>query len=239
MYLPWVLLGIRSAFNTNLGTSSAEMRLGLHPQLPGTLLANPEDITLTDGHLETILKKLQLKNNRPAVPTTLNTTNPHVDTLPDSVTHVYVRQYDTRGLSSKFVGPFPVTSRPSRSTIEIKVGTNKNGTNRLEIRHISDVKVAYLRDDAVVATRPKRGRPPKPTPIPENSTTSTTQPDVNNNVASTSWVNSRNLDPNASTIDFSVPPPSLSAGNLKCWSASPADLEQINKSIIGQNPIIC
>ena len=64
VYLPWVLLGIRSAFNTNLGTSSAEMTLGLHPQLPETLLANPEDITLTDGHLETILKKLQLKHNR-------------------------------------------------------------------------------------------------------------------------------------------------------------------------------
>ena len=35
-YLPWVLLGIRSAYNRDLGTSSAEMTLGMHPQLPGT-----------------------------------------------------------------------------------------------------------------------------------------------------------------------------------------------------------
>ena len=59
LYLPWVLLGIRSAFNSNLNTSSAEMTLGLHPQLPGTVLANPEDINLEDGHIETILRKLQ------------------------------------------------------------------------------------------------------------------------------------------------------------------------------------
>ena len=41
-YLPWVLLGIRSAFNQNLGTSSLEMTVGKHVQLPGTLLADPK-----------------------------------------------------------------------------------------------------------------------------------------------------------------------------------------------------
>ena len=118
-YLPWVLLGIRSAFNQQLGTSSAEMTLGFHPQLPGTVLADPgNDLDLEDGHLKTILRKLQIKDNRPAVPTTLNTANPKVPSLPDDVSHVYVRRHDTKGLASKYVGPFPVTSRPQRSTLK-------------------------------------------------------------------------------------------------------------------------
>ena len=162
-YLPWVLLGLRSSFNQTLGTSSAEMTLGLHPQLPGQVLADPEDIEYSKDHVDNILRKLQFKNNRVAVPTNLNRPNPKVPPLPTNVTHVYVRRHDGKGLASKFIGPFPVTSHPSRSTIEIKVGLNKDGSDRLEKRHVSDIKIAYLRDDATIATRPKRGRPMKKT----------------------------------------------------------------------------
>ena len=63
-YLPWVLLGIRSAYNQNLGTSSLELTIGKHAQLPGTLLADPEDIELSDDHVTNMLRKLQIKNNQ-------------------------------------------------------------------------------------------------------------------------------------------------------------------------------
>ena len=244
-YLPWALLGIRSAYNKNLGTSSAEMTLGLHPQLPGTVLADPEDINSTDSHMESILKKLQIKNNRAAVPTNISVKKSS-DPLPTSVTHVYVRQYDIKGLSSKYVGPFKITSRPSRSTVEIRVGTNKDGSERREIRHISDTKIAYLRDDAVEASRPKRGRPPKPKPRPEPQPDPTppsapTKADIstNKNDGIASRLRSRNL-PNVAEINFSVPPPGWKAGNSNylrqsgnsvAWSANQGELEEINRSI--------
>ena len=63
--------------------------------------------------------------------------------------------------------PFQVISRPTRTTVEIKVGENKDRSNRTEIRHFGDVKQAYLRDDAVEAERPKRGRPPKAPDSPD------------------------------------------------------------------------
>ena len=115
-------------------------------------------------------------------PPSLNRPNPKVPTLPDSVTHVYVRQHNTKGLAPRYVGPFPVTNRPSRSTIEIKIGLTKAGADRIELRHISDVKIAYLREDAVVAERAKRGRPPKAAPPPDTSlpdlSLETTPPDT-------------------------------------------------------------
>ena len=204
--------------------------------------------------METILKKLQVKNNRPAVPTALNTSNPKVETLPSSVTHVYVRQHDIKGLSSKYVGPFPVTSRPSRSTIEIKVGTNKNLSDRLEIRHISDVKVAYLRDDAKIAERPKRGRPKK------NPPPATTPPDTPSSIpASTERPPSQKENPHSYNLRARKPtsnnvasitlsqeagysnslhctgPPPLPGFPHKpfAWTASHQDLSLINQSISG------
>ena len=130
-----------------------------------------------------------------------------------------------------------IVARPSRSTLEIKVGVNKDLTDRTELRSWADVKPAYLRDDMVDAERPKRGRPRKSPPIPE-----VTQPKVENSSgptpsdASLLWNNnnpkptsaSPNLDRNynlrprtnvnyASAIDvtsikFSKPPPPI-AGN--------------------------
>ena len=216
-YLPWALLGIRSAFNSDLGTSSAEMTLGMHPQLPGTVLADPEDINLSPGHMETILTKLQIKNNRVAVPTSLNKPNPIVDPLPDSITHVYVKKHDTKGLSVKYIGPFPVISKPTRSTIQIKVGTNKNGSERFEIRHVSDIKIAHLRDDAVVATRPKRGRPPKTSPDITKTPDTTNQ---NKNIDDEPFHGFKPQD--VAAIKFSVPPPM--AGNSS-YTTTHADLE--------------
>ena len=250
-YLPWALLGLRSSYNNDLGTSSAEMTLGMHPQLPGTLLADPEDIDYSDSHVGTILRKLQLKNNRVGVPASLNKPNPTVPNLPDNISHVYVRQHDVKGLSSKYIGPFVVVSRPSRSTIGIKVGLHRDGSDRLEIRHLSDIKVAYLRNDAEIASRPKRGRPPKqlvpdssnsrPVPDPRptlrqkqsSNVSNQNKPDATSRVTR-SMTRSRNLDqepafhgfPSQAAIllpDFSVPPPEREFLNDKMPTTTRAD----------------
>ena len=228
-YLPWALLGLRSSFNKDLGTSPMEMTLGKHVQLPGTILTDPGEATsLEDINVDAILRKLQLKNNRLAVPPSLNRANPKVETLPESVTHVYARQHNIKGLTPSYLGPFPVVSRPSRSTIEIKVGLNKDKSDRLEIRHISDVKVAHLKEDAVIAERPKRGRPPsKPesTPPKEEAVESPeSAPDTT--------VPKYNLRPRrnkVATIDFSVPPPGNRVHNM--WTATQADISAINEAI--------
>ena len=238
-YLPWALLGIRSSYNKDLDTSPLEMTIGKHVQIPGTILADPEEIiTQKDLNLEATLKKLQIKNNRLVVPPSLNKPNPKVETLPDTVTHVYVRQHNIKGLSSKFLGPFPVVSRPTRSTIEIKIGLNSKGEDRREIRHISDVKVAYLREDAKVAVRPKRGRPPKAANSSPSEPVEVSKPFVNKPHAKLSSYNSPNLDADPpfhgfgqAAIDFSVPPPNY-AGNFKrAWSATTNELREINQSI--------
>ncbi len=46
-----------------------EMTIGKHVQLPGTILADPHEAeSLEDINVDAILRKLQLKNNRVAVP---------------------------------------------------------------------------------------------------------------------------------------------------------------------------
>ena len=192
------------------------------------------------------------------MPPSLNKENPIVPTLPESVTHIYARQHNTKGLAPSFLGPFPVISRPSRSTIEIQVGLNAQGIPRKEIRHISDIKVAYLREDATIAERPKRGRPRKqsppeqtPTPSSNPSTAETdTSTDQNNNAKSTeeetrnlSQVAAINLDPGNSNFvttsaepfrnSITGPPPRLGFPLPKTWSASSYDLDIINRSISG------
>ena len=228
-YLPWALLGIRASYNQDLGTSPLEMTIGKHAQLPGTILADPSEVkSHEDVNVQALLRKLQIKDNRVAVPPSLNKPNPTVPTLSESVSHVYARQHNTKGLSPPYEGPFPVTSKPSRSTIEIKVGLNKHGAERIERRHVSDIKVAHLREGATIAERKKRGRPRKSeseslkSAVPDESDSAagrapaSTEENVNKNITVPGPPNSNyNLRPRkvVATIDFSKPPPGFSAGN--------------------------
>ena len=258
--LPWALLGLRSSFNQDLGTSSAELSFGFHPQLPGSVLTDPGQAEDFDGHVEGILQRLRVLNDKTAIPTSFNRPNPKVDSLPDNITHVYAKEYDVKGLGQKFRGPFKVTSRPSRSTIEIKVGSNRDGSDRLELRHVSDTKIAYLRDDAKEASRPKRGRPPKdssktPSSTSSNETAQAFDEKVNKDVATEETTTTRNLEQAApapyynlrprrnkvAAIDFTKPPPnfkhpnpsgdSTAAEPTPMWTATPFDLSVINQSI--------
>ena len=76
-FLPWALLGRRTAFNKDLGTSSSELALGTHVQVPGAIL-QPVDSS-SEPNIQDILKKLEFKNNRAAIPTS---TKPQVEVDP-------------------------------------------------------------------------------------------------------------------------------------------------------------
>ena len=77
----------------------------------------------------------------------------------------------------------PLISRPSKSSVQIRVGYYANGQPKYEIRSVRDLKVAHLAPEAEEASRPKRGRPPKPKPedqpqsIVSADTTSQSEPD--------------------------------------------------------------
>ena len=248
-YLPWALLGRRTAFNKDLNTSSSELTLGTHIQVPGCIL---QEVNSEEPNINDVLKKLQFKNNRVAIPTSSNKQE-ETESPPSSISHVYAKQHDTRGLQPRYRGPFRVLARPNRSTLEIKVGLTKAGENRSELRAWADCKPAYLREDATEAERPRRGRPPKPFSGPEaqiDPFASNSQPLQNQNkVAISEPFTSPNLDSDppfhgfkTAAIDFSKPPPPFKvAGNLnttttsaeRAWTASPQELDVINRSIIG------
>ena len=227
--LPWALLGQRTAFNKDLGTSSSELTLGTHIQVPGSLL---QEVTSAEPIISDILKKLQLHNSKLAVPTS---TNPQKTVEPPSpnVTHVYAREHNTRGLQNRYRGPLKILDRPTRSSLEIKVGLNSDGSNRSQLRSWADCKPANRREGVEDASRPKRGRPAKnlqPKTVTEQSSSDTSDASTNggvgtevqnkspnpadSNVSGKPVRSTRNPAPNyVETIDFSEPPPGFSAGN--------------------------
>ena len=115
-----------------------------------------------------LLDELYKMAARPPVPTSSPVTVKNIDhTL--TATHVYVKQANPLSLCPKFEGPFEVISRPSRSTVQVKVGAYANGEPRLLTFHWSSAKVAHLREGATAGSRPKLGRPAtRPTSSPTN-----------------------------------------------------------------------
>ena len=253
--LPWALLGQRTAYNKDLGTSSSELTLGTHIQVPGSML---QEEFSAEPNISATLQKLQIKDNRVAIPTS---TNPQKEIdPPKDATHVYTRQHDTRGLQSRYKGPYRILSRPTRSSLEIKVGLNSNGSERKELRAWADCKKGYLRDNQADAERPKRGRPPKsppsepiqpssPSPSSSSDPSDASSTGNHNNNKPPNLPNSndggnlsrptrstRNPAPNyvdalVASIDFSKPPPSYPPSTT--WTASRQELEDINRSIRG------
>ena len=92
-FLPWTLLGMRTSFNKNLHTSSAELAFGLHPQIPAAL-AQPVKFD-QNPNVSEILKKVRLLNNRTAIPTSTND-QPLVDPPGNEVTHVHTKQHNKK-----------------------------------------------------------------------------------------------------------------------------------------------
>ena len=95
---------------------------------------------------------------QPPLPTSAKV-NPIDISHTDSATHVYIKTTNPQSLCPRFEGPYAITSRPSRSQVEVRVGSFANGSARKLVVHWSLCKVAHLRDGAEVASRAPLGRP--------------------------------------------------------------------------------
>ena len=98
---------------------------------------------------------------QPPLPTSAKV-NPVDISHTDSATHVYIKSANPQSLCPRFEGPYAITSRPSRSQVEVRVGSFADGSPRKLVVHWSLCKIAHLRDGAQVAARAPLGRPKNP-----------------------------------------------------------------------------
>ena len=129
--LPWVLLGKRVAFQPDLNTSAAILAFGRSPLIPGQLLGEPGP-PLTSLQIKALLEELYRMDAKPALQTSSQPKELDISET-DSATHVYVKIEEPRGLSPRFEGPFEIVSRPSRSQVQVRVGSYASG----EPRHLT------------------------------------------------------------------------------------------------------
>ena len=142
-YLPFVLLGRRTAWQPDIGASSSEMVFGTNVRIPGQILHPPGEIEDTIA-LKNLLQDVKAKTNRPAIqPSNHSKPEKVFKDIPLEVTHVYTRQHKKSGLESPFEGPFRIHERLSRSTFKLEVGHYHSGEPRYEVRHINDLKLAH------------------------------------------------------------------------------------------------
>ena len=163
--LPWVLLGKRVQVQPDLDASAAQLVFGKSLVLPGQALGVPGP-SLTNLQTRSLLEELYKLDSRPALQTSSNV-SPIDIAFTDRATHVYVKNENQQGLQPKFSGPYIITSRPSRSQVEVRVGSFADGRPRLQKFHWSHCKIAHLREDAQAVERQGPGRPrsSKPDPV--------------------------------------------------------------------------
>ena len=180
--LPWVLMAKRAQVQPDLDASASQLVFGKSISLPGQLLGHPGP-PLTNLQTKKLLDQLYQLENKPAIQTSA-TVNPIDISFTDKATHVYVKNEDTTGLATKFLGPFLIVSRPSRTQVEVKVGVYANGEARTVIYHWSSCKIAHLRPGAEEGQRPQLGRPKtSPRPDPPTSDDTLTQKQSQNVVS--------------------------------------------------------
>ena len=146
------------ALQQDLGTSAAELTLRGSPVLPSVVVP---DSTEKETSMHQLLKTLQTKTSQPAIPMSHHSKPEDINEPADfkTATHVYVRVDKPDNLGNKFQGPFVIVSRPSNTTIVIRVGYNKDGLPRHETVHRNNCRIAYLHPQVEDAERPRRGRP--------------------------------------------------------------------------------
>ena len=156
--LPWVLLGKRVQVQPDLDASAASLVFGKSIEIPGQLLGHPGP-PLSNLQTRALLEELYKISAKPAIQTT-SVSNPIDVSITNKATHVYVKVEDPQGLASRFEGPYPVVSRPSRSTVQVRIGSYVNGTPRLQIYNWKSCKIAHMREGAQDGERPRLGRKP-------------------------------------------------------------------------------
>ena len=159
--LPFTLLGKRISYQPDLDASSAELVLGVTPTIPGALIGQAPSLTKSEIHK--LLNTLHQKAARPQKPMSRHNNDPHIY-MPEetkNATHVYVRLDKGNPLAPRFARPFPIVSRPSKSTITIKEGTFVSGLPKLRTHHWSLCQVGHMRpkshaeEDLLPSRRPK------------------------------------------------------------------------------------
>ena len=158
--LPWVLLGKRSALQPDLDASASMLAFGRSPDLPGQLLGHPGP-PLSNLQTKALLEELYKMDNKPAIQTSA-TVDPIDISFTDKVTHVYVKVDEPKGLNPRFEGPYRIMSRPSRSQVQVRVGSFVDGTPRLVTFNWQSCKPAHMRENAPEGSRPNIGRRPNP-----------------------------------------------------------------------------
>ena len=175
-YLPFILLGRRTAVQTDIGASSSELAFGTTVKVPGQILLDPGE-ALDTLAVKNLLGQVKNKTNIPAhQPSNHSRPEKEFKEIPLNVTHVYTRQHKKTGLQCAYEGPFKIHERLSRSTFKIEVGRYHSGEPRFEIRHANDLKLAHPKSMAAEAQRPKLGRPTSSSSGGSSSTEASPQP---------------------------------------------------------------
>ena len=193
------------------------MVLQMSPKIPGQLLGDPGP-PLNSIQTRALLDQLYRMADRPAVPTSGKRVFKDISET-EEATHVYVKVDNPQSLCPKFEGPYRIFSRPSRSTVEVKLGLFSNGELRKQTYHWSACKVAAMRDEAVEADRPKLGRPPKSStssfeaePMPSFLTKSLTTPVMSGSEAVSNATDSQNKKKQPVVVIYRQ-----SRWKFKCW----------------------
>ena len=137
--------------------------------MPGQLLGHPGP-PLNNLQVKSLLEELYKLDARKALQT--SSKPKHFDiTNTDDASHVYIKVDEPKGLSPRWEGPYPIVARPSRSQVQVRVGSYVNGAPRLSTYHWSSCQVAHLRSEESESSRPNLGRRPKPPPAATQLTT--------------------------------------------------------------------
>ena len=107
-----------------------------------------------------LLEELYKMSAKPALPTSA-VVEPIDISFTEKATHVYVKVEDPGALCPRFEGPYKITSRPSRSTIQVRIGSFVDGSPRHQVYNWQSCKIAHMRPEAQEGSRPKLGRPSK------------------------------------------------------------------------------
>ena len=198
--LPLVLLGKRVTCQPDIGASPCELAMGMNVRIPGQILRDPGELQPVE-ELKSLLEQVRMNTANPAVQTSMHKApEKPLAAIPEEVTHVYTRQHKATGLQTPWEGPFRIESRPSRSTVQIDVGSYKSGERRYEVRHFNDLKLAHPDSLAAPAERPRLGRPPRTSASSGSPALTDQSPDLTAEAPSNRFPN----PPSRSAVDLKI-----------------------------------
>ena len=162
--LPWVMLGMRSAYRPDLDTSSAELVYGAPLTIPGDLVGAPVEQEADSEDAKRLLKGLRRLAASRETPTARHgVPEVYYPQAAREATHVFVERTKAQAgtFGSKYQGPFEIVERIGARELKLLVGETAGGEPRYEVQDWSRCKVAHMAPGATVAKRVNRGRKPK------------------------------------------------------------------------------